>query len=366
MAVLPKTLWTVPFAALLLVAGCEEGANPFQGDVSRASDETLDIPEGPAVIERDVEAPEIFSADETGLWDGRPSLGGIWVAHPDVGDPERVVIRNTENGQEVIGALFRRERDNPGPRIQVSSEAAEELKMLAGKPAELSVVVLRRKEQEVERQEPAPETVDVAAAMPEPGEVTAAQIEVAPIEPATSAAEIAEAASQEAPAIQVAEAAPAPAAEAPAAPRRTAAEIAAEALRVFKRPAPAPAEEATTQLAAAAPAATRPALPQTSAARISDALSGQKNVIEEPKAEPASTLAKPFIQIGIFSRIENAEFAGLELRDNGVVPEIRETQSNEKRFWRVLVGPAQNRTEQSALLEKVKALGYSDAYAVSN
>ncbi len=41
----------------------------------RAGDETR-------LIERDVEAPEVFQITENGLWDGRPSLGGVWVAHP--------------------------------------------------------------------------------------------------------------------------------------------------------------------------------------------------------------------------------------------------------------------------------------------
>ncbi len=101
------------------------------------------------IVERDVEAPEIFSASEAGLWDGRPSLGGVWVAHPDVGDPERVIIRNKANGKFVIGALFRRERAIPGPRLQVSSDAAAALSMLAGQPVELEVTALRREEQQV-------------------------------------------------------------------------------------------------------------------------------------------------------------------------------------------------------------------------
>lgn len=96
------------------------------------------------LIERDIEAPEAFDVTEAGLWDGRPSLGGVWVAHPDVKDPERVIVRNTSNGKFVIGALFRRERDMPGPRLQVSSDAAAALGMLAGAPAELNVTALRR------------------------------------------------------------------------------------------------------------------------------------------------------------------------------------------------------------------------------
>lgn len=98
------------------------------------------------IVDRDVEAPEVFEAAEPGLWDGRPSLGGVWVAHPDVEDPERVIIRNEANGKFVIGALFRRERDNPGPRLQVSSDAASALELLAGQPTPLSVTALRREE----------------------------------------------------------------------------------------------------------------------------------------------------------------------------------------------------------------------------
>ena len=96
------------------------------------------------VVERDVEAPDVFDVSEAGLWDGRPSLGGIWVAHPDVKDPERVIIRNKNNGKFVIGALFRRERENAGPRLQLSSDAADALGILAGQPTNVSVTVLRR------------------------------------------------------------------------------------------------------------------------------------------------------------------------------------------------------------------------------
>ncbi|HBD91001.1 MAG TPA: SPOR domain-containing protein [Gemmobacter sp.] len=80
------------------------------------------------------------------LWDGRPSLGGVWVASPEAQDPERVILRNSENGKFVIGALFRRERDNPGPTLQISSDAAAALGLLAGQPARVSVTALRREE----------------------------------------------------------------------------------------------------------------------------------------------------------------------------------------------------------------------------
>lgn len=96
------------------------------------------------LVERDVESPEVFQVTEKALWDGRPSLGGVWVAHPDSTQPERVIIRNKTNGKFVIGALFKRERDNPGPRLQLSSDAASALGVLAGAPTTLNITALRR------------------------------------------------------------------------------------------------------------------------------------------------------------------------------------------------------------------------------
>lgn len=149
-------------SAVALLSACQPGTqgtgfNPFQKK-----------PEGEAatsvkLVERDIEAPDVFQQAESGLWDGRPSLGGVWVAHPDVAAPERVIIRNEANGKFVIGALFRRERENPGPRFQVSSDAAAALSMLAGQPVELNVTALRR--EEVPSEEPvAPPADQVAAA----------------------------------------------------------------------------------------------------------------------------------------------------------------------------------------------------------
>ena len=48
---------------------------------------------------REIEAPEVFQTTDSALWDGRPSLGGIWVASPEVTDPERVVMFNPATGK---------------------------------------------------------------------------------------------------------------------------------------------------------------------------------------------------------------------------------------------------------------------------
>lgn len=217
--------WVLVLGIGATLAGCEEGQQPL-GFLKKAdADSSTAVAAAPRAqgrtVERDVEAPEVFSADGEGLWDGRPSLGGVWIAHPDVKDPERVIIRNAANGKSVIGALFRRERDNPGPKLQVSSDAAATLGMLAGAPARLSVVALRREETPIEP-EAAPEASPSEAA----GTIGAEKIEAKPLDEITSNAANAIAAASAKPATPPAAAAPAakpPAAAAPAATAKPAA-----------------------------------------------------------------------------------------------------------------------------------------------
>ncbi|MGJ8618447.1 MAG: SPOR domain-containing protein [Sulfitobacter sp.] len=163
------TLLTGTAIALSLLAGCDENgkfALPTPKGGAKAS--TVGSTKSTKLIERDVEAPEVFSVSDQGLWDGRPSLGGVWVAHPDVTEPERVIIRNEANGKFVIGALFRRERDLPGPKLQISSDASAALDILAGAPAPLNVTALRRQEADA----PAPEDTAVAGTVAAPAEIS--------------------------------------------------------------------------------------------------------------------------------------------------------------------------------------------------
>ncbi|GAB1479804.1 SPOR domain-containing protein [Paracoccaceae bacterium] len=137
-------------AAAAVLAACQDGGSPFASKAPKgASPASAAAPAGAKsvkLVDRDVEAPEVFQVSDTALWDGRPSLGGVWVASPDAKDPERVILRNPANGKFVIGALFRRERDNPGPTLQISSDAAAALGLLAGQPGKISVTALRREE----------------------------------------------------------------------------------------------------------------------------------------------------------------------------------------------------------------------------
>jgi len=176
-------------AATLFLAACEDPQQltTFLQPTATPTETTV------TVIEQEVEAPEVFHTLETGLWDGRPSLGGIWVAHPDTLDPEQVIIRNTSNGKFVIGSLFIRERAVPGPRLQVSSDAAVALGLVAGQPIELSVTALRKRELELAPASnpeptvsPLPDVVELAA---EAIEDTAAPVVQAPEAGAQAAVE---------------------------------------------------------------------------------------------------------------------------------------------------------------------------------
>lgn len=174
---------------VLAVAGCE-GQDPF-AFLSPPAETAEQASSAPASGEtRDVEAPDVFGVTDAGLWDGRPSLGGVWVAYPDVPEPERVIIRNTVNGSSVIGALFRRERENPGPRFQISSAAAEALNILAGEPTQLEVVALKREAVAPTVEDIETPTEDADGSV-DPTAIAAAAIEAAELEETDSATALA-------------------------------------------------------------------------------------------------------------------------------------------------------------------------------
>ncbi|WP_353471657.1 SPOR domain-containing protein [Salipiger sp. H15] len=199
----------VAMLGALALGACSEAQMP--GFMKSKGSSGTQASRGAATVERDIEAPEVFQTTEAGLWDGRPSLGGVWVAHPDVTEPERVIIRNEKTGQFVIGALFRRERMSPGPRLQVSSDAAAAIGMLAGEPVNLNVVALRREEGPAKPEaNTGPAGVEAATLSDAPA------VEESTLDPVTAGAAAAIEAAPATPAAAPAAAAPKPAAPAPA------------------------------------------------------------------------------------------------------------------------------------------------------
>lgn len=286
------TLRLTALTSLLALAACDEAGQfklPTFGGAPDVRDATggAGLPQGVQLIEQDVEAPEVFQVTDRGLWDGRPSLGGVWVAHPAVTQPERVIIRNQSNDTFVIGALFKKEAAIAGPKFQVSSDAAQALNMLAGAPVTLNVTALRKQETPTAQ----------AASAPDGAKASAKSSANAATKPTANAS-------------------------------------------VTAAPLAAPAAAAN---------AAKPSTPQPA-----------------PKPKPASTLSKPYVQLGIFSKEANAKRTADMMRSAGAVPTVRQQTSSGKTFYRVLIGPAQTAEARSDLLAKARGAGFTDAYTTSN
>lgn len=244
-------------AAVSLLASCT--LNEGSSQVSLGGDGlAANGSQSGKMVQRDIEAPEVFQLTGAGVWDGRPTLGGVWVAHSSARSAERVIIRSGQNGKFVIGALFRRDPVKVGPRIQMSADAAQALGAAAGQPVNLDITALR------------------------------------PHESAASSAKVGQSSSQE---------------------------TLKKAPTILKK---------------------------------------------DGVAMENSKLQKPFIQLGIFNLQQNAKNTATSMRQLGIVPLVKQQSKDGKPFWRVLVGPASSLTERARLLEKVRSVGFQDAYAVTH
>ena len=303
------------------------------------------------LIDHDVEAPDVFQTTDKALWDGRPSLGGVWVATADAKDPERVILRNPSNGKFVIGALFRREADNPGPKLQISSDAADALGILAGAPVTLNVTALRRQE--------APAATDASKPI-----LDAAETVQTPTDQVTAAASAAidKATKDKAtkdPVIPTAPATP----PAPGKPAAKPAELAADAAATL----PDPTVAAKPARTGPSPAPTPRVLGKTSAQPatqvailpVAAAPTVLAPIATAPVAPPAPASGAS-IQIGIFSVEDNANRAVKTLAKSGISATVRREESLGKPLWSVIA------TGTSATLAKIKAAGFADAYVLKH
>lgn len=173
--------WFGGACVLLALAACEpQGAGPT--DLGAA---TSGATPAPAIRQETLEMrPDIYSRHDLAGWDGRPSLGGAWIAHPDVGSAERASITEVATGREIMAALFRRDPSIPGPPFQLSAEAANQLGVTAGVPVEVHVVAVRTNPTAAARVQEAVDTEASAEPMPEPAAapVEAAVIAAVPVE----------------------------------------------------------------------------------------------------------------------------------------------------------------------------------------
>ena len=132
-------------APIALTSGCDTvgGVTGNLGHAFAPEDAALEQPrprQRPASPPSTSAAAPAPGVSGTAIWDGQPSLGGIWVAHPSVDEPQRVRI--SHDGRSVDGWLFARAAPANSPPLQVSSEAAAALGLTAGTAAELTVAPL--------------------------------------------------------------------------------------------------------------------------------------------------------------------------------------------------------------------------------
>ena len=361
-------------ATMLALSACEDGSNFAPLASLRQSDpqgESIDI------VERDVEKPEIFSQRDMALWDGRPSFGGVWVALPGNVQPERVSVTNVDNGKSVLGALFKREEQNPGPPIRLSSDAAAALDVVPGQPTLVAVTVVRRETfanvpntpadplpAEVETAALAP--VDGAAAPPDDAgalaESIAASLDEEPTPTDTEDQDTnAEAVAVAASAAATTATAAAPQAEPPRQRRSL--------MDLFRNrrddPPRASGGEVITVLAPEPDAPIAETAPVAIEATTLPASSADP--APEPAPRPATGLAKPFLQTGTFSTRENAESQVARLDAAGVPALIRSrTTDTGKTLYRVVAGPAVSESQQDDFAQAVRGIGIKDAFATAN
>ena len=353
---------------------------------------------------QDVEAPEVYQSTDSALWDGRPSLGGIWVAASDVTNPERALMFNPATGKSVTGALFKRERDNPGPKLQLSSDAAEALGILAGQPTEIKVTALRK--EETAEPEAVAATTDTAAPAKDGDAAAIASAALDAVDagaaktdkkPDPSAKDGDPAAAAATGAAAVAAVALDGAATVDATPkkktwkeRRAEAKAAREAKKKAAADAKAAAaaaaagtaitsgEDPTTTpdaaAAALAPIESAPLDARTpdvakaadkasakGAGKISDkpATKAKPAAVApavEPAATPAATGPARPIQVASFSKEDNAKRAGEALAKIGITATPQKSDKDGKAVWGVVV------MGDAAMLKKIKDAGFADAY----
>ena len=299
----PLVLKGALVASIVGLAGCEN--LPEQLRPKPSADAAPQENASLVLEERDRVSPDVFNLRDMALWDGRPSFGGVWVAVASNVLPERVQITNTATGKTSVGALFKREEQNPGPPIRLSSDAAAVLGVIPGEPTLLEVTALRR--------EPVAVATPSTPVAPTPADV--AETTLAPV-------------------------------PAPERPESAAATTVA----------PKPAAEIATSIAATIEAAPETSAPNT--AKTPPAL---------PTPSAADAPDRPYIQVGTFRTRKNADTLVLQLAEAGIGARVTssETQSG-RTLFRVLAGPAANDETLADLSNKISKLGHKDAFPVAN
>ncbi|MEM8869093.1 MAG: SPOR domain-containing protein [Pseudomonadota bacterium] len=298
------------------------------------------------IEEREVERPDIYAIQARGLWDGRFSLGGRWIAVAENVKAERIRITNVDSGRVVEGALFQREANLPGPPLMVSMDAAQALGMQAGSPAELKVVVVRTETVEI------PAAVPLSPAGPEDDDTDAREdvapaIAAAPVERTGIDAEVVAAVTGVATAVA---AAPPPAA-APASD-------------------PVVAEAGAVETGIGTSTLESTVLGALDAAETDDSSPPQDNAAPEGfapipgiAAQDGAPARSPNIQVATGSNKDGADAVARRLSGEDIPTTVQAEGEEGSQIFRVIAGPFATQGAFNVALAKLRELGYEDAFA---
>jgi hypothetical protein len=291
--------------------------------------------------------PKAFYATDLALWDGARTLPGIWIAHPLAEVARRVRLTNGETGTRVDAAMFRRDPNLSGPRVIVSSEAAERLGLTPGHDTPITIEGLAYR---ADTEAAAVVASAVEAPVPVPAEVLATDVPAEEIAAEPSEPDLTPAAALS------------PAA--PVTPEPTAAAAMPPDAAADKETGPEPALSTTGVINAggtggiestwekAQPVAGAPA-PQP--------VVGPAGPVPAPVTSGDITDGRHFIQAGIFGQPENAARLVERLRAADLPANELPLTLGERQLTRVLVGPYRTIAERNTALETVRKLGPADA-----
>ncbi len=286
--------------------------------------------------------PSAFHAADLAQWDGVRTLPGIWIAHPMAETARRVRLTNGETGAQVDAAMFRRDPNLSGPRIIVSSEAAERLGLMPGHATPVTIEGLAYR---VDTEAAAVVAGAAAESVPTPAEVLAEAIAAEPVAPKSTS---------------VATLNPAP----PAAPDPAAADAAPPDAAAGNEIGSEPAPSTTTVTDAAGAGGTEPTPEEAQPVASTPA--------PQPEAGPGAPAPAPdgagditdgrhFIQAGVFGQPEIAARLVEKLRAADLPASELPLTLGERQLTRVLVGPYRTIAERDSALETVRKLSPADA-----
>jgi cell division septation protein DedD len=340
----------------------------FGAPAGQAADAAADAGAAPAAepaLSPDlVPAPAVFEATGTARWDGRRTLEGVWVAHPQASSARRVRIYNDATGAAADGALFTRDAVLTGPSMLISSDAARLLGIAPGEEAGLRVVAVTQRHGGAEA---------LAAANPSAPPSVGAPSAPPPSAPPPSAPPPSARGTVSPPIASPVRSVPARAADGAAAratavtPALTAAPAAPAALAVrpsFGGTSPPTADPVpigpVRQPAAASVAAPAIAAPPNEG---NPARAAAPAIAAAPRATGA--LAAPYVQAGLFAVRDNADRLIGRLEAAGLPALGKPVRLASGSATRVLAGPFATAAERDAARRQIQSMGLRDAIPVA-